>query len=210
MPKKASRTHIVVLLDRSGSMSSIREAMQEGLNGFVQEQRSIPGKCTLTLAQFDDQYEIVLDHVDINDAPPIILSPRGSTALLDSWGQLLTDERKRVSHIHPSKFPTHRIVCIITDGHENASREWSKPQVFELTRVMEAEGWVITYLGANQDAIQVGASYGTQQANTMTYAASDMGTRSAMSTYSAHTSTLRSTGAATPFTEAERVASSTV
>ena len=54
-------THIAVILDRSGSMESIRDDTIGGFNAFLNEQKQQPSKATLTLVQFDDQdpYEVI-------------------------------------------------------------------------------------------------------------------------------------------------------
>ncbi len=73
-------THVYVLLDRSGSMLSIVEDTVGGFGAFVKDQQSVAGRCRLSLAQFDDSFEQVYASVDIQDVPPLLLIPRGSTA----------------------------------------------------------------------------------------------------------------------------------
>ena len=94
---RSDLTHIYFLLDRSGSMQSIRDDTEGGFDAFIAEQRSQPGDCRVTLAQFDDQYEEVYQDVPVADVPPLSLSPRGSTALLDSIGRLLGEAGTRLA-----------------------------------------------------------------------------------------------------------------
>lgn len=198
------RTHIAVVLDRSGSMENIAHDMVGGLKSFVKEQQAVEGACTFTLAQFDDVYDVIYDHVDLTSVKELSLVPRGSTALLDAIGRTLTNARSYVAGLPAAMHPTHKLICIITDGMENASREWSKEAIVELVEKMEAEGWVISYLGANQDAIKVGASMGFQQNNTMTYHATRAGAQSMTTSYAVNTTMLRSTGHTDGFSEAQR------
>ena len=58
---QGDRTHFSVILDRTGSMESIREDTIGGFNGFLREQQAQPSPATLTLVQFDSQdpYEVL-------------------------------------------------------------------------------------------------------------------------------------------------------
>lgn len=116
-------THLYFLLDRSGSMQSIKDDTEGGFDAFIAEQRSQPGDCRVTLAQFDDRYEEVYQDVPVADVPPLSLSPRGSTALLDSIGRLLGEAGGRLAALPEHERPGVVIVGIMTDGHENSSRE---------------------------------------------------------------------------------------
>ena len=86
-------THIYLLLDRSGSMQSIKTDTEGGFAAFVEEQKRTPGECRVTLAQFDNHYDVVYADRPIADVPALDLQPRGSTALLDAMGKL--DHRRR-------------------------------------------------------------------------------------------------------------------
>jgi len=163
-------THLYFLLDRSGSMQSIKDDTEGGFDAFIAEQRSQPGDCRVTLAQFDDQYEEVYRDRPVGDVPPLKLQPRGSTALLDSIGRLVGEAGERLAALPDEQRPGVVIVGIMTDGHENASRELTHPQVKALIeRQTKDYGWQFLYMGADQDAIEVGSSIGVAAANSMTY-----------------------------------------
>lgn len=163
-------THLYFLLDRSGSMQSIKGDTEGGYNAFMAEQRSQPGECTVTLAQFDNEYEEVYRDRPIADVPPLALHPRGSTALLDSIGRLITDAGARLAALPEHDRPGVIIVGIMTDGHENASREMTHAAVKRLIEQQTTDyGWQFLYLGADQDAIEVGASIGVAAAQAMTF-----------------------------------------
>ena len=78
---KEMYTHIAVVLDRSGSMSSMASDVVSGFDSFIKDQKEEDGKATLSLVQFDDIYEVVHDFIDIKSMKGLKLSPRGSTAL---------------------------------------------------------------------------------------------------------------------------------
>lgn len=163
-------THLYFLLDRSGSMQSIKDDTEGGFDAFIAEQRSQPGECRVTLAQFDDQYEEVYRDVPVADVPPLSLSPRGSTALLDSIGRLLGEAGARLAALPEHERPGVVIVGIMTDGHENSSRELTHAQVKALIERQTSEyAWQFIYMGADQDAIEVGSSIGVAATNSMTY-----------------------------------------
>ncbi|MDN5796464.1 MAG: VWA domain-containing protein [Intrasporangium sp.] len=164
-------THIYFLLDRSGSMQSIKSDTEGGFDAFIDEQRQASGQCRVTLAQFDDEYEQVYRDIPVGEVPPLQLHPRGRTALLDSIGRLIGDAGARLAALPEPERPATVIVGIMTDGHENASRELTHAQVKALIEQQsQAYQWRFLYLGADQDAIEVGASIGVGAANSMTYA----------------------------------------
>jgi hypothetical protein len=166
----ADLTSIYFLLDRSGSMNSIVEDTVGGFDAFIAEQRKTAGECMVTLAQFDDAYEEVYVDRPIADVPSLVLAPRGTTALLDSIGRLVVDAGKRLAALPEDQRPGTVIVGIMTDGLENASREWSHAQVKELIeRQTNVYQWQFLYLGADQDAIEVGARIGVAAAHSVTY-----------------------------------------
>ncbi len=163
-------THIYLLLDRSGSMQSIKTDTEGGFAAFVEEQRRTPGACRVTLAQFDNHYEVVYADRPIADVPALDLQPRGSTALLDAMGRLITEAGAQLAALTEADRPGTVIVAIMTDGHENASREWTHPAIKALVEQQTGQwGWQFLYMGADQDAIEVGRNIGVAPANSVTY-----------------------------------------
>lgn len=163
-------THLYFLLDRSGSMQSIETDTEGGFDAFIAEQRATPGECRVTLAQFDDEYEEVYRDLPVAEVPPLQLHPRGTTALLDSIGRLIGDAGVRLAGLPEHERPGTVIVGIMTDGQENASREMSHSQIKTLIeRQTNDYNWRFLYMGADQDAIEVGASIGVSADHSMTY-----------------------------------------
>lgn len=70
-------THITLILDRSGSMSSVKDAAEEAFNGYVASQRNLPGKCTVTVRQFDTEHDVVCNATPIADCPKMGLRVPG-------------------------------------------------------------------------------------------------------------------------------------
>src|SRR6185436_3857887 len=93
---KNDYTHISIILDRSGSMASIRDDTIGGLNSFLRDQKGQPGTATLTLVQFDtqDPYEVIQHFTPIDEVPQLTREsfvPRGGTPLLDALGRGVND-----------------------------------------------------------------------------------------------------------------------
>ncbi|MDO9457274.1 vWA domain-containing protein [Nocardioides sp.] len=164
-------THLYFLLDRSGSMQSIKSDIEGGFAAFVDEQRGTPGGCRVTLAQFDDHYDVVYADRDVADVPALDLQPRGMTALHDAIGRTVTEAGAELARLPEDRRPGTVIVAIMTDGLENASKEWTGPAVKALVEQQTREwGWQFMYMGADQDAVEVGTSLGVPAGQSMTYA----------------------------------------
>lgn len=200
-------THIAVLLDRSGSMENIKTDTEGGFKTFLDEQKAAPGRATIALSQFDSVYEVVYRPQDITLAADLKLVPRGSTALLDGMGRIITETGTYLAALDEDKRPSNVVVVIITDGEENASIEWTRDKVFaEITKQQNDYGWTFIFLASNQDAIAAGASFGVHAGTSMTYDSANVG--QTYSTMSASVSRTR-TGQDAAFTEEERKSSVT-
>ncbi|WP_223163662.1 vWA domain-containing protein [Nocardioides humilatus] len=167
---RADLTHLYFLLDRSGSMQSIKADTEGGFTAFIDEQRKVPGECRVTLAQFDNAYEVVYSDRPVADVPRLVLEPRGSTALLDAMGRLITTAGKDLAALAEDERPGTVIVAVMTDGYENASQEWTHPAIKALVEQQTADyAWQFLYMGADQDAIEVGTSLGVSAGASVTY-----------------------------------------
>ena len=166
-----NRTLIGILVDRSGSMSTIAKDMQGGINTLVEEQKAVPGFCEVTLAQFDNTYELVAPTQDVRGFMPYSLHPRGSTALNDAVGKFITDIgaelRSRKDYDRPGKV----VIAIVTDGYENSSKEWTTQAVKNLiTQQREEWKWEFLFLGKDIDSFAMAGNFGIQREYTMDFA----------------------------------------
>ena len=172
------RTHIICILDRSASMSGIMQASLDGFNSFLMEQKALPDEATITIALFDDKYEVLHDYVDIKEVEELTKSewyPRGTTALLDAIAKTVNVDRAKISKLSGKKKPNKVLVCVVTDGYENASKEFKgdagKREIAKLIKDCENDDWNFIYLAAGQDAYEVGQGFGISAGNTFTYTA---------------------------------------
>ena len=171
------KTQIVCILDRSGSMSSIMSDSIGGFNTFLKQQKELPDEATLTVALFDDKYELLYDDVDIKKVKDITSKewyPRGVTALYDAIGKTINNVKATHRKLGVEA-PAKVLVCVVTDGHENASKEYTRSDIQKLIQDCEKDDWNFIYLAANQDAFAVGSSFGISYGNTYTYTASAAG-----------------------------------
>jgi hypothetical protein len=197
-------TDITMVLDRSGSMQSIKDDTIGGFDAFISEQRRVPGRCTVSMVQFDNVYEEVYTGRDLADVPSLTLVPRGSTAMLDAIGRAVSATGARLAAMPEDARPGTVIVGIMTDGLENASREFTYAMVKAMIEQQEhVYGWTFMYMGANQDAIEVGASLGVARDRSLTYAGPKVA--AAMGAYTASVGTIREAVAAgAPVEQARR------
>ncbi len=174
-------TSIVAILDRSGSMRGIAAETIDGFNSFIEKQREAAGQAMLTLALFDDQYELVYDGVDLKDVQPLsnkTYFARGWTALLDAVGRTINVTGAKLAAMAEEDRPSKILVLIMTDGEENYSKEFVTDRVKEMiTHQRDVYSWEFVFIGANIDAIGTGASLGVAAAQSYAYTASSVGTK---------------------------------
>jgi hypothetical protein len=147
---------IVIVLDESGSMGSIKDKMRSGVNEFIQGQQNQKADgTTFTLVKFSDNVSTVVDNKPIDEVKTLTENdyiPTGSTALFDAVG--LTIERF-------SEQPKVLMV-IVTDGEENASRKYTKKQ--EITKLIakykDEKKWNFVYLSCDVDTFAQGQAMG--------------------------------------------------
>lgn len=190
---KKNYTHIIILIDRSGSMSSIKNDMEGGIKNFLKTQKQLPGKCTITAAQFDNEYELLYNLKNIHDIDSININPRGSTALIDSMVHLINEAGKELSSLPEEERPERVLFITITDGEENSSLEFTNEKLAELIKHQENKyNWQFTYLGANQDSFSIANKFGLSSTKTMNYSANTAGINTMFNTLSAATTRYRS------------------
>lgn len=198
-------THIVLIIDRSGSMQTIQSDAQGAVNSFIKAQKEVPGKATFTLVQFDTDYDILQENVDIQLADEYILYPRGGTALLDAWGNTFNRTGEFLAGLPEDERPGKVVVAIVTDGYENSSREFTYKQIKEMTEKQRNEfAWEVIFLAANQDAVAVGGQLGVARGSSLTYAASAAGTQSSFASLTGAVISYRGTGKSVEFSEEDR------
>jgi hypothetical protein len=188
------RTHFSVILDRTGSMESIRQDTIGGFNGFLREQQAQPSPATFTLVQFDSQdpYEVLHSFTPIGMIAPLTEAtyvPRATTPLFDAIGRGINDLAGRLDAMAADQRPQKIVFVIVTDGHENASREFTGEKVRQMIKQRRDAGWQFVFLSADEEAIRDGETVGVQVDYSMAVDKSAAGSErlwKAMSTRAAH------------------------
>jgi len=181
-------------------MKTVKQDTIGGFNSFVEDQQKGEGTCGLTLIQFDHEYNEVYKARTIQSIEPLndkTYVPRGWTALLDAIGRAVqtTIERQDKQRVKTA----NTIIVIQTDGFENASKEYTKPQINELISSCTKErDWQFVFLGAGQDAIAEAQSLGIGRNSTLSYGGTAKGTRQAFGAVSRAATQYRTTRTADP------------
>ena len=148
----AQKVHVGIVLDRSGSMEDCRTDAIGAVNSYLRQVKDDKEmEASISLITFDSQsIDVIRDKAPAGSCAELAASeyqPRASTPLLDAVGHgvALLDKRKE---------PGERcILAVMTDGLENASREYTKETVKALIdRKQKEDGWLVLYLGAGHDA----------------------------------------------------------
>ena len=164
-------THINFILDETGSMGSVRDATISAFNEYVEGLQGEGNPITFTLTKFNsERVEIIEKGVGISDVAPLTREtyrPAAVTPLYDAIAGSIRSTERYLEGLDPKP----SVVCdIFTDGFENASREYTREMIFDLITSKQAEGWTFAYMGANQDAWEIGESVGIPGKNTASYA----------------------------------------
>lgn len=174
----------VIILDRSGSMQRIRQAAVDGFNETLAGIKKAQEKFADTQEHFVSLVTFcscntrnVFDKVPVSEAYPLSKNdyePCCGTPLFDAMGVTLTAMHKYIKDIDDVAV----VVTIITDGYENASKEYNGSSIKALVETLRKEGWTFTYMGANQDSMEVAMSMSIRNARNFDY--SPEGTRASM------------------------------
>ena len=168
-------TAILFIIDDSGSMFTIKQDMEGGINGVLEEQKKLPGKVTVDIAYFASTVKYEEKFVPLDEAS-IEINPGGMTALYDAIVLTGTQFGEALAALPEDERPGTVLVVIVTDGHENVSREAKIEDVKTLiTQQQDVYNWDFVFLGANQDAIETGESFGLRKGASVTYDASQAG-----------------------------------
>ncbi len=207
---KRTPVHISVVLDRSGSMASISDDVVGGFNTFLDEQRKQDEEGRVTLVQFDgqDPFEVLIDGEDLDtvgDLDPARYIPRGNTPLYDAVGRMIAKiDAEIVERADAGKPIEDQVIVIVTDGYENASREFSGKMLSELIEVRRGRTWAFVFLGADETTFEEGEAIGVSSANTAQWDPTGEGTAAMFSNVSQATSSYRAMDPADRRTTSQR------
>lgn len=193
IPNKLS-TEIICIIDKSGSMSSIKSDAIGGFNEFLSEQKKLQDDTKITLNLFDSKFKPMYNSISLNEATELTEEnyiPSSMTALYDAVG-LSIDEAKERFDENPDIKPDRVLVVILTDGEENTSKEYDQKRIFEMIDEQSKNDWEFIFLAANQDAMKTAKTMNIKTGNSMTFAASGSGMKDVYSKVSSTVTSYRS------------------
>lgn len=150
--------YVTLMLDESGSMQACKGAALAGFNQYLAALRREPAETRFTLTLFNAiRTEVRLRGVPVALVPELDVEtyrPNGGTPLYDAIGHTLSLAREEATA------GAKKLGVILTDGEENASRDYTRQQVFDLIKECERQGWSFFYLGADHDVWAAGGDLG--------------------------------------------------
>ena len=187
-------TEIIFVIDASGSMSHLAGDTIGGFNGFIESQKALDGKATLTTVLFDSNWRILHDGIDLQEVKPMTTSDYmvgGMTAMLDAIGEIINRVQDRHDELGEEK-PENVLFVITTDGEENSSRNFNKSQIEKMIKHQtNGHGWKFMFLGANMDAVKEAESIGISRDYATNYNYTSKGVYDTFTTMSCTASALR-------------------
>ena len=146
--------HVTFVVDESGSMYPSVNDVTGGFNRVIEEQKAVEdGTCLVSYFKFADEVTEVYKMKDVKEVEPLTTknySPGGCTAMNDGIGTAIDKVGKWLSDMDESERPEKNVVVIITDGEENASKEYSFDSVKEKIKHQEEKySWSFIYLGTD-------------------------------------------------------------
>ena len=161
---KKHQVHNLIILDESGSMQSIKEFIIKGFNELVQTVKGIGKQYPeqehyITFVTFNGLGQKILHFIDpvekIDQINASTYRPDANTPLYDAIGFSIYKLKQVLENVKEYNV----LVTIMTDGEENASKEYSGLAIKELIEELKQKRWTFTYIGAEHDV--------TKSANTI-------------------------------------------
>ena len=178
---KKDYTHILIVLDASGSMSSIQDDIKGSFNEFLKKQREAEGKTVFDLYQFNDEVNRLVRRADLAEFRDDLMAKyecSGCTALNDAVCTAIDTVGREFSQMEEPDRPEHVLCVIITDGMENASREFTARDVKNRIKCQkDVYKWDFQFLAANQDAFATGESMGLDRSSCMNFVGDALGVK---------------------------------
>lgn len=170
-------SRLVLILDESSSMMPLRDQTVDGFNSMVRKQKETGGACSVSAIAFSDTIRPILEDVPLHSVRPLKTRhyrPHGCTALYDAVGSQIS---RIMSMEEEADRPDTTIFVIMTDGMENASRQYTAAQVRQLIKKAKCElDWQFLFLGANIDVGQTAEELGIEPEYAAEYIADREGT----------------------------------
>lgn len=181
------RTKIICMIDKSGSMSSIKNDSIIGFNTFLKEQQEIDDICYIDVILFDTHLQKLYNNINIQKVSGLDSKnyiPNGGTSLMDCIGITIDEQIDLLAEDPHNKFD--KTLCLIlTDGESNSDNKYTQEKIKLMIEDMEENfNWNFIFLGANQDAFSSANNIGISSGKSMNWCADSEGINVAYSSIS--------------------------
>lgn len=157
------KTDINIILDRSGSMESLKSEVVNELNKFIAKNKETKESARVSVYQFDTECETIIADTNLESVREFNsndFTPRGMTALYDAGCKYIDEIGKKLSDMTEEDRPKQIIVVFITDGLENASKEFTLHQFQKrLEHQRKKYKWQIVFIGSNEEGLKESIKY---------------------------------------------------
>lgn len=173
-------TELVLILDRSSSMSSCAKSTVDCLNDFIEKQkRENSGAVYVSVVLFNHEREVLYNRVGLYDVRPLTVeefNASGYTALYDALASGIHHIGTAYKYARPDEAPGKTIFVVITDGEENSSRLYTLEETRKMVeREIREYGWEFLFFGANLQAKEVAKALGFKEENAVDYICDEIG-----------------------------------
>lgn len=176
---------LVFVIDASGSMNKLVQDTIGGFNSLIEKQKADEGETRVTAFTFNHSVKKIYDNTEVNSISPLSgynYIPAGSTALYDGIGTAIDFVGERLAATPEDERPAKIIVVVITDGYENASKEYTLKDVKDRIEHQQTKySWEFMYLGADINSMKEAKSLGFNPSFSKQYTASSEGTQTVYS-----------------------------
>jgi len=192
-------SEIICIIDRSGSMGSMASEAIGGFNSFLAEQKAVPDDaCKFSMVLFDHEYIKAYDAEDIQNVQELndkTYVPRGSTALFDAMGRALDEAIDRIQKEYTTL--PRVAVMVMTDGGENASKDYTKGRLDKLVEDLKKEGWQFVFMSSDLSSFNADLGQMTLGSSNIAYNSTGAGYHAAYAAAASNVASYRSMGVMT-------------
>ena len=175
------------VLDKSGSMDTLKESVVIGINEFLVSQKADEAQDGIqrlfSLFVFNDMLSSIYSNLPLSEIPLMTVEdymPKDTTAMYDAIGNVISIILSETDMLPEADRPGKHIMVIMTDGLENASKRYVQRDIFDKITALRANGWEFIFKGANIDAYAVGGGIGVAVAMTSNWMATGSGVSEAL------------------------------
>lgn len=193
---KENLTEIVAIIDRSGSMGHMTNDVIGGMNQFIKTQKTLEGEAKFSLILFDNVINHVYERIPLTEVPlfdETTYFVGGSTAMYDSIAYAINTIGSDLYKTDESERPSKVLFCIMTDGEDNASREFNAKNIKDMIQHQtEKYAWEFVFMAANINVEQAADMIGIRNGNSFSFASTSDGMKGVYDALSTYTTSYRS------------------